>query len=34
VQAGVDAFAEAWRTDEPRAAMRSFLEAQAARKRK
>jgi enoyl-CoA hydratase/carnithine racemase len=34
VQAGVDAFAEAWRTDEPRTAMRSFLEAQAARKRK
>ncbi len=33
VQAGVDAFAEAWRTDEPRHAMRSFLEAQAARKR-
>jgi enoyl-CoA hydratase/carnithine racemase len=33
VQAGVDAFAEAWRTDEPKEAMRAFLEAQAARKR-
>ncbi|HVY17973.1 MAG TPA: enoyl-CoA hydratase [Rhodopila sp.] len=33
VQAGVDAFAEAWRTDEPKLAMREFLEAQAARKR-
>jgi enoyl-CoA hydratase/carnithine racemase len=34
VQAGVDAFAESWRTDEPRVAMRNFLDAQAARKRK
>jgi len=33
VQAGVDAFAEAWRTDEPRRAMRAFLDAQARRKR-
>ena len=32
VQAGVDAFAEAWRTDEPRQAMRAFLDAQALRK--
>ncbi len=33
VQAGVDAFAEAWRTDEPRRAMRAFLDAQALRRR-
>lgn len=33
VQAGVDAFAEAWRTDEPRQAMRAFLDEQALRKR-
>ncbi len=33
VQAGVDAFAEAWRTDEPRQAMQAFLDAQATRKR-
>ena len=32
VQAGVDAFEEAWRTDEPRRAMRAFLDAQAFRK--
>jgi enoyl-CoA hydratase len=32
VQAGVDAFVEAWRTDEPRQAMKSFLGAQQARK--
>lgn len=33
VQAGIDAFAEAWLTDEPREAMRAFLDAQATRKR-
>ena len=33
IQAGVDAFAEAWRTDEPRQAMQAFLDAQALRKR-
>ncbi len=33
IQAGVDAFADASRTDEPRRAMRAFLDAQAARKR-
>ncbi len=33
IQAGVDAFADAWRTDEPRRAMRAFLDAQALRKR-
>ncbi len=33
VQAGVDAFAEAFRTNEPRLAMRDFLAAQKARKR-
>jgi len=32
VEAGIDAFADAWRTDEPREAMRAFLDAQAARK--
>lgn len=33
VQAGIDCFAESWRTEEPRTAMRAFLDAQAARKR-
>ena len=33
VEAGVDAFVEAWRTDEPKLAMREFLAAKAARKR-
>jgi enoyl-CoA hydratase len=33
VQAGADAFVEAWRTDEPQQAMKSFLGAQQARKR-
>ncbi len=32
VQAGVEAFVEAWQTDEPRNAMRAFLDARAARK--
>jgi enoyl-CoA hydratase len=32
VQTGVDAFVEAWRTDEPREAMKSFLEARKARR--
>jgi len=33
VQAGVDCFAESWRSEEPRLAMKAFLDAQAARKR-
>jgi enoyl-CoA hydratase len=33
VQAGIDAFAQSWSTDEPRQAMRHFLDAQASRKR-
>lgn len=33
IETGIDTFAEAWRTDEPREAMRAFLDAQAARKR-
>ncbi|MFI4998145.1 MAG: enoyl-CoA hydratase [Hyphomicrobiales bacterium] len=33
VQAGIEAFVAAWRTDEPRLAMREFLAAKAARKR-
>jgi hypothetical protein len=33
VQAGIDAFAEAYGTDEPSTAMREFLAAQRARKR-
>jgi enoyl-CoA hydratase len=33
VQAGVDAFAEAYASDEPRVTMRAFLDAQRARKR-
>jgi enoyl-CoA hydratase/carnithine racemase len=32
VEAGADAFVEAWRTDEPRQAMKSFLDARKARK--
>src|SRR5262249_25944884 len=32
VQAGVQSFVEAWRTDEPRRAMKAFLDAQEARK--
>jgi enoyl-CoA hydratase len=32
IQAGAGAFVEAWRTDEPRQAMKSFLDAQKARK--
>ncbi len=33
IQAGVEAFVAAWRTDEPKLAMREFLAAKAARKR-
>lgn len=32
IQAGVDAFVESWRTDEPKDAMQDFLDRQAARK--
>jgi hypothetical protein len=33
VKAGIEAFVAAWRTDEPRLAMRGFLAAKAERKR-
>jgi enoyl-CoA hydratase/carnithine racemase len=33
VQAGIEAFVDAWRSDEPRLAMRAFLDAKAARRR-
>ena len=33
VKAGIEAFTDAWRTEEPRTAMRAFLAAKAARKR-
>jgi enoyl-CoA hydratase/carnithine racemase len=33
VQAGIEAFVDAWRSDEPRRAMRAFLEARARKKR-
>ena len=33
IEAGIEAFVEAWKTDEPKLAMRRFLAAKAARKR-